>query len=268
MTSSTVPSDAERSGQRVDERGRERLSPDLAALVASTVVGPAGLSAAGLAAVATCMATNRAIRRFRSEPVAPELVELVLRLATTAGSGANLQPWRFIVITEPLVRAAVGDWYRLGWAEYGRRGMARLPDDATPARRRSVASAQHLADHFEDAPVLIVPCLRIHPRHDVDFFAAGSLFPAVQNLMLAARAVGLGTTLTSMQALSGADARGRPVVDPHFLDGIREILGTPDDVLPAAVLPLGWPDEPFGMTTRKPVDAVTYGQQWGQPWSP
>jgi nitroreductase len=241
---------------------------DIADMVATAPCGPDAVSRPGLAAIATCMATSRAIRRFRSDPVDPALVRLVLRLATTAGSGANLQPWRFVVVTDASGRKAVGEWYRRGWAEYARRGMSHLPEDASAVRRRSVASAQHLAEHFEVAPVLVVPCLRIHPRHPVDFFAGASLFPAVQNLMLAARAVGLGTTLTSMQALSGVDDTGQPAGQPEFLDELRAILDIPAEALPAAVLPLGWPDESFGATSRKPVDEVTYGERWGEPWAP
>ena len=242
------------------------IPADIVALVDAVETTGSDLGRDGILAVASCMATTRAIRRFRPDPVDPGLVELVLRLATTAGSGANLQPWRFVVVTSPERRGQIADWYREGWAEYQVRGMATLGPDASALKRRSVASAAYLAEHFADAPVLIVPCLRLHPRHRADLFAAASLYPAVQNLLLAARALGLGTSLTSMQALSGVDERGRAVDDPRFLDGLRSILGIPHEAVPGAVIPLGWPDEHFGPTTRRPVAEVAYRERWGEEW--
>lgn len=242
------------------------VPPTIDELLGRVVPGPAGLGADALAAVATCMATSRSIRRFRPDPVDPDVVELVLRLATTAGSGANIQPWRFVVVTAEAERRALGDWYRLAWEEYGVRGMRTLPADASAPRRRSIASAEHLAEHFEDAPVLVVPCLRASRRMPVNLFIGGSVYPAVQNLILAARAVGLGTTLTCMQGLSDIGPAGEALSHPQFLDGLREILAIPADAVPVAVLPLGWPDEHFGVTDRRPVHEVAYRDRWGAAW--
>lgn len=241
---------------------------DLDALLAAAAAASPSTSPDLLAAVAVCMATTRSIRRFRPDPVDPALLQLVLKLATTAGSGANMQPWRFIVVTDPLRRGALGDWYRRAWEEYGRRGMTTLPEGASPARQRSMAAAEHLAAHFEEAPVVVVPCLKSNDRIPVNLFIGASIFPAVQNLVLAARAVGLGTTLTCMQGLSGVGFGGESLENPDYLDGLRDLLAVPPTAVPVAVMPLGWPDEPFGLTGRRPVEAVTYAEHWGTAWEP
>lgn len=230
-------------------------------------IGEHGLAPEAVAAVAECMTTQRAIRRFSTAPVDRAVLEFVLASATRAGSGGNSQPWRFVVVTDAEARRALGDWYRLGWAEYGRRGMSDLPEGASPTRRRAVESAAHLAAHIQDAPVVVVASMLIPRGYHLDFFAGASVFPAVQNLLLAARAVGLGATLTTMQALSGVDEQGRSVHEPVFLDGLRELLGMPQDAVPAAVVPMGWPEEPYGPTSRKPLEKVVYVDRWGAPWT-
>lgn len=234
------------------------MTTDLRAAATGLRTGEQALPPEGVAAVAECMATQRAIRRLSTEPVDRALVDFVVAAASRAASGGNRQPWRFVIVTDPALRNRVGDWYRLGWDEYRRQGLADLRDGADATARRSIDAAAHLAATIQDAPVIVVPCFlvpRWYPRPH-DFFSGSSIFPAVQNLILAARAVGLGTTLTTMQALS-----------PELLDGLRALLDVPMTAVPAAVLPLGWPAERFGPTTRKPVEEISYSDTWGRPWA-
>jgi len=223
---------------------------------------PDALPDDGVAHVARCMRTLRSVRCFRRGDVEPALIDFVLGLAIRAGSGSNRQPWRFVVVREPGTRERLADWYRRGWwlLEAAGRTADGHPN-ATPAQRRITASARHLAGHFAAAPVVIV-AYYLPSRHDPPgIFPGASIYPAVQNLLLAARAVGLGATLTTMQALGGGPA------GQHSLgEELGQILGVPDGPVAAAVIPLGWPAEPFGETSRRPAEAVSYLDRWGAPW--
>lgn len=231
-------------------------------------LGEQALDTPAIQALVHCMMTQRSIRAVSNESVDPRLVEFLVAMAGRAGSGGNRQPWRFVVVTDDDARARIGKWYSRGWLEYQRRGMATLPAVATVGQLRSVRDAQYLADHIAEAPVLIVPCYLKHPRQPIDFYAGGSIFPAVQNLLLAARAVGLAATLTTMQALSGIDADGLAVNEPDLLGDLREVLGVPMDVAPAAVIPVGWPHEPFRAGTRKDPAKMLMSDQWSAASAP
>lgn len=191
--------------------------------------------------------TLRAMRRLKPDPVPDELIQQVLEAATKAGSGGNRQPWAFLVIRDPELRQALGGYYRRAWEEiYGPMAASRAVDD------RVFQSASHLAQHMGDAPVLILVCRQpytVDPRLDVTSHGA-SIYPAVQNLMLAARALGLGTTLTTIAKLYDQD--------------IKALLGIPAAVEIAALLPLGYPEGRFGPTRRKPVSEVAFADRWGQ----
>src|SRR5262249_14403862 len=114
-----------------------------------------------------------------------------------------------------------------------------------PEAARMLKSAHHLAEHMGEAPALVIPCTRI-----IGFPMDSSVFPAVQNLMLAARALGLGTTLTTIHR--GDEA------------AVREILGVPDDVETHAIIPVGYPLGRWGEAPRRPSGEVTYWDRWGE----
>ncbi|MEO7397958.1 MAG: nitroreductase family protein, partial [Ilumatobacteraceae bacterium] len=154
-------------------------------------------------------------------------------------------------------------WYLDAWAIYEERGLNRLGPHASAGQRRSVGDAQHLAEHIGSAPLIVVPCFLVSSRQPVDFYAGASIYPAVQNLLLAATAVGLGATLTTMQALSGLDATGCSV-QGELLDDLRVLLQIPADVVPAAVIPIGWPLERHAPGWRRPVDDIVYFDEWGR----
>jgi len=203
--------------------------------------------------------TARAQRRLRSDPIADETINAILAAAACAPSGMNLQPWRFIVVRDAVLRAAIGKIYADAWQ------LGRLVYGAQPAQSkaesRMIAAVEHLAAHFGEAPVIVAACLdrrrlgamvdeKLAWRDPVPVLA--SILPAVQNLILAARAHGVGTVLTTLH-------RAR-----H--DDVRALLGIPAEVEVVAMLPLGYPEEPFRPLVRPPVANFTFRDRWDEPW--
>jgi len=191
--------------------------------------------------------TLRAMRRLKPDPVPQELVEKVLDAAIRAPSTRNLQPWRFIVIRDPALKEAIARYYRDAWEKaFG----SRTPADAEEARL--IRSGTYLAQHLAQVPVLILVCLegdRVRQgRARLSLYA--SVFPAVQNLLLAARGLGLGTTLTTIWRAHEEEIKG--------------LLGIPRDVEAVALIPLGYPQEPFRPNRRRPLAEVTYYERWGR----
>jgi nitroreductase len=181
-------------------------------------------------------ATQRAIRKFDERPVDDPLIEQVLSMATRAPSARNVQPWRFIVIRERETKQKLGEVFdELGGRMYGSGAPDRTP--------------------WEDVPVLIAVCSEYaFGQGDSGSAALGaSIYPAVQNLLLAAHALGLGTVLTTRWKVREAD--------------IRPLLGLPDSMAVHAIIPMGWPDRKYGRNHRRPVAEVTYREQFGTPWS-
>jgi nitroreductase len=196
------------------------------------------------------MLTQRAIRRLTSDPVDDALVLRLIELATKAPTGSNQQNWEFIVVRDPAVKARLARANRQAWAIYGRIG--RLLKRKDPEMLRTIAAVQWQADHFEGIPVLVVACLR-GPRLAFPPLAAtsyyGSIYPSVQNLLLAARAAGLGAALITLPLWSTIKA--------------RRALGLPWSVTPCAVIPLGWPRGRYGPTRRRPVAEIVHLDQYG-----
>jgi nitroreductase len=194
--------------------------------------------------------TQRAIRRWKPDPVPPELTRRVIEAATKAPSGSNQQPWRFVVVTDAGKRAAISTalqtWLQSDSAtrDYFERGAK--SDD--PSVRKMLSGALGLAENLAQAPVFVFPCLYGGQRSD-RLLTGSSIYPAVQNLLLAARGLGLGTVLTTFQAW----------ID----ETVRTELALPEDARPVALIPLGYPDANFGPTRRKPVEEVLYWETWG-----
>ncbi len=192
------------------------------------------------------MRTTRSMRRLKSDPVPDALLNQVLEAGTFAANGGNMQSWRFLVIRDPAIKAAAGAWYTKAWHEVvGPRYRSGGPAPGTTPERfaRMLAAAEHLADHLHEAPVWIVPCLS-GPRG-----SGASIFPAVQNMLLAARAVGLGTTLTTLYLMQEKEAEAA--------------MGLPNDVHSYAILPVGFPMGKFGPVRRAPLADVVYQDKWG-----
>ncbi len=194
------------------------------------------MEAAGtLDVIEELMGRQRAIRRFTARGVDDELIERILRAATRAPSARNAQPWRFIVIREAATKRQLGEIFdELGARMYGQGAPDRTP--------------------WEDVPVLIAVCSEYaFGEGDAAMAALGaSIYPAVQNLLLAATAAGLGTVLTTRWK-----AR-----EPQ----LRPILGLPENMAVHAIIPMGWPDRRYGKNRRRPVSEVTYRERFGRAW--
>jgi nitroreductase len=191
------------------------------------------------------MNTQRAMRRLKTDPVDEALVWKVLEAAIRAPSGGNQQPWSFIVVTDREKKAKVGEWYLEQWNKTY--GAAKEAMTSNPTSARMFNSADHLANNIADVPVLIFAVVR------TSGLAATSgqgpnIFPAVQNLMLAARALGLGTTLTTLHRAHEEDT--------------QKLLGIPEGWETLAMIPMGWPKGKFGMGVRRPVEEVTHWEKW------
>jgi len=195
------------------------------------------------------MRTTRSMRRLKPDPIPDALLAQVLEAGTFAANGGNMQNWRFLAIRDPAIKAAAGAWYRKAWHEIvGPRYRAGGPAPGTTPESfaRMLKAAEHLADHFHEAPVWIVPCA-LGPRN-----AGSSIFPAVQNMLLACRALGLGATLTTLYL--------------QFENEAEAAMGLPEGVHSYAIVPVGFPMGKFGPVRRAPLESVVYLDRWGEPW--
>ncbi|WP_036519052.1 nitroreductase family protein [Nocardioides sp. J54] len=199
--------------------------------------------------------TTRAMRRMRPDPVPLDVQARIMDAAVRAPSGGDAQPWRFLLVDDPEVKARLAAPYResvamLWRGHYADQVAAAAADPESETSRRFVrlqASVQYLADHFEDVPLLLFA----FTRNDRD---GGSIFPAVWSAMLAARAQGVGSALTN-------------VLDIFRPDTTRAVLGVPPDRgwdLKATVA-LGYPRGRWGVAPRRPAHEVTFRNGWGEP---
>jgi len=200
------------------------------------------------------MATTRSMRRLKPDPVPDALLHKILEAGVSAPSGGNMQRWRFLVVRDPSVKRTVGAYYKRAWDEVvSPRYRTGTPAPGTSPERfaRMLDAAQHLADHIHEAPLWIVPCMEgANPTRT----AGSSIYPAVQNMLLAARALGLGATLTTLYLNFEAEAEAA--------------LGLPSDVHSYALLPIGYPMGRFGPVRRVPLADVVYEDRWGRPFEP
>jgi nitroreductase len=204
--------------------------------------------------------TLRAIRRFTDEPVSDEEIAECLRAAVQAPSGGNIQPWQFLVVRDPEIKRGIGEVYLRAWNRYRPAVQKVMPpprDEKGAARlQRIIDSSQHLADHFGEAPALVAFLMPIismtlsDEQGDMDTGTPfASIFPAVQNFMLAARSLGIGTTLTSVYRI--------------YQDEVRNLCGVPENFEIVAILPMGRPKGRFGVAPRRPAEALTHWDRFG-----
>jgi nitroreductase len=205
--------------------------------------------------------TTRAMRRLKPDPITDEILWQILAAANQAPSGGNIQPWQFMMVTDPDVKAPLADLYRRNHDRYE---AAMLPTRRPPADeasanawQRTVDASRHLAEHFGE-----VPAIAIVLAADIDLTISdaqgpldigsilGSVFPAVQNLMLAARSFGIGSALTTVLRID------QPAT--------RDLLGIPDRWQVVGVIPLGYPEGRFGVAPRKPVEKITHWNHFGE----
>ncbi|MGD8415645.1 MAG: nitroreductase family protein [Pseudomonadales bacterium] len=210
------------------------------------------------------MSTLRAVRRLKPDPIPEDVLHRILQAAAWAPSGGNVQPWRVVVVRDPAQRRILGDLYRVEWASYGagaRRQLEHMSGDARAKQTRMLAAADHLGEHLGEAPAILVFCF--NPKHmaitDQDLgrpsvVGGGSVYPAVQNAMLACRAEGIGCTLTTLLCYQEAQ--------------IKEALAIPEDWYTCAFMPIGYPVlRGHGPISRRPVEKLCYADRWGEPFA-
>lgn len=197
--------------------------------------------------------STRAMRRLKPDPVPDALIRQVLEAGTSAANGGNNQTWRFMVLKDAAKKAAVAQWYRKAYAEVIGPRYANSPpppgsDSAKYARQHS--AVEYLTEHFHEAPVWIVCCLADGPNPGR--MSGASIYPAVQNMLLACRALGLGSTLTTRHMLFAKEADAA--------------LGLPEGVHSYAILPIGWPMGKFGPVGRGNLAEFVFGDTYGRSW--
>ena len=218
------------------------------------------------------MYSARALRRLKSDPVPEEILTRILDAAVRAPSAGNAQNWAFIVVRDKELRRQLGVVYRkaseIARAMYAARER---PAHMTGDQYRKMLSAgAYLWDHMGDAPVLLVPCGRDRPpprrealppdlqanyQQELDYverIRGASIYPAVQNIILACRAFGLGVLLTTNHI--------------RYESEVKALLGLPDDVSTYALMPIGYPQDKFGPVRRRPPSEVAYADRWGNAW--
>jgi nitroreductase len=214
----------------------------------------------------------RSIRRLKPDPVPEELITAILDAAIRAPSAGDAQSWAFVVVRDPEQRRQLGIIYRkasdIAEAFYAARG--RPPHLTERQFARLMASGAHLWEHMGEAPVLVVPCSRrpaLPPREALppdiaarwqdevaytERIRGASIYPALQNIILACRGHGLGTVITTNHL--------------RCEDEVKALLGVPEDVLTWALMPVGWPIDKFGPLTRRPLAEVAHAERWGADW--
>jgi nitroreductase len=199
--------------------------------------------------------TTRAIRRYRDEPVPDEVLRDILFAATRAPSGSNRQPFRFLILTDgpkaAEAKSLIAGAARRAWDN--KRTQDRYDQgsgaDAQSPKARMARTMETYVEHLDEVPVLILPCMiRYRPPFEAE---GASIYPACQNLLLAARALGYGGVMTIWNAFVDAE--------------LRALLGIPDDVFLAATITLGRPQGAHGPVRRRPLDELVYFDQWGTP---
>lgn len=207
------------------------------------------------------MRTLRAVRRLRPDPIPDDVLERVLEAATWAPTGGNQQPWRIVLMREEGAKQQLGELYAGSWRRFSTayaERIAQLPAEQQPAQLKMVAAGDYLAAHFHEAPVVAVFCF--NPKMmaitdaklgRVSVVGGASVYPAVQNFLLACRAEGLGCVLTTLLCEHEA--------------AVREVLAIPEPWGTAAAVPVGYPVlRGHGSIRRRGVGELVYDDRFGQ----
>ncbi len=208
------------------------------------------------------MKTLRAVRRLRPDPIPDDVLKRVLEAATWAPTGGNVQPWRVIVVRDAEKKKRLRDLYAQRWADYVVHYRARIagaPEGVAKTAERTLRAGDVLAENMGETPALFVFCFNPENMAITDekldrpsVVGGGSVYPAVQNLLLACRAEGLGCVLTTLLCQTESE--------------VRELLGIPDPWYTAAVVPVGYPVlGGHGPISRRPVEKMAFADQWGEP---
>lgn len=201
--------------------------------------------------------TTRAMRRLKPDPVPDELIIKILQAGSRAPNGANAQTWHFVVVKDVEIKKAVQVWYKKALDEIvGPRYASSAPPAGSTAEKyhRQHLAVEYLTDHFHEAPVWIVACIKHeNPLIPPNRTAGASIYPAVQNMLLAARALGLGASLTTRHLL--------------FEEESEQALQLPEGVHSYAIIPIGYPMGNFGPVGRGNLKDFVSLDRVGEPWS-
>jgi len=207
------------------------------------------------------MRTLRAVRRLKPDPIPAEVLHRVLEAATWAPTGGNRQPWRIIAVKDREKKARLGVLYRRVWAGFAkmyRKRLEALPEAARQKMEKMMNAGEYLAEHFGEAPVICIFCFNPQDMAITDakldrvsVVGGGSVYTAVENLLLACRAEGLGCVLTTLLC----------ECEPE----VRDLLNIPQPWGTAAAIPIGYPMlRGHGPITRRSVEELTFTDTWGQ----
>lgn len=195
----------------------------------------------------------RSIRRLKPDPIPEEILRKIVEAGIHAPTGGNRQDWGFILVRDAELKTFIRDRYR----DAQQKSRASQPplSDLPPARQRAMKASIYLSEHMNEAPVILLAChAKEYPawannQRGSTATIHGSIYPAVQNILLACRAHGIGSVLTTTHFF--------------FEEDLKKKVGVPDSMEISALLPMGYPRGKLGRTTRKPVDEVLYWDRWG-----
>ncbi len=208
------------------------------------------------------MATTRAMRRLKPDSVPEPLLRRVIEAGTHAPNGGNRQAWHFVLVRNAEAKRMIQERYQSALGQYVEAGMKAIADgrlviaeEEMEERMRIARAGLHLAEHLAEVPVLLFVCIDRSSAIEIAGSAGeasgvyASIYPAVQNVLLACRGLGLGAVLTTLHLLFEAD--------------LKERLGIPPEVHVAAMIPIGYPQGKFGPVKRRPPEEVTHWDRWG-----
>jgi len=200
--------------------------------------------------------STRAMRRLKPDPIPEETLKKIVDAGIRAPSGGNVQEWAFVLVRDPELKKFIRDYYWSTWQQIRSQESFAMSDLPPPAQRM-LNAASDLAANLDEAPVLLLACAHKEytpiaklnvPRANL-LAVHGSIFPAIQNILLACRALGIGATLTTLHSF--------------FEDSLKRKLGIPDKMEVAAMIPMGYPRGKFGPVSRNPVEEVIHWDRWG-----
>ena len=210
------------------------------------------------------MSTLRAVRRLKPDAVPAEVLGRVLQAAAWAPTGGNVQPFRIVAVKQPALKQGLGDLYHAEWHEYSKGHIAAMPGMREAAREqmaKMLKAGDYLASHMAETPVILVFCFNPDYMAITDsglgrpsIVGGGSVYTAVQNVMLACRAEGLGCVLTTLLC--------------HKEQAVKALLDIPADWYTCAHVPIGYPVlKGHGPISRRPLDKLVFSDQWAQPFT-
>jgi nitroreductase len=206
------------------------------------------------------MSTTRAVRRLRPDPIPDDVIRRIVQAAVWGPTGANVQPWRVIVVRDADKKKRLQQLYIGPWTQYAKGHeelLTKMPDEVRARQERMLRAADHLAEHLHEAPAILVFCFNPQIMAITDLklerpsvVGGASVYPSVQNALLACRAEGLGCTLTTLLCMK----------EPE----VKALLDIPEDWGTCAYVPIGYPaSRGHGPLSRNPVEKMAYADRWG-----